>query len=57
MENKEIEKGIIETYSSIISVLRTLPGMRMEDVFSATPIKELEDEKSYLESVFNKIKE
>ena len=57
MENKEVEKGIIETYSSIISVLRTLPGMRMEDVFNSTPIKELENEKAYLESVFNKTQE
>lgn len=54
MENKEIEAGIITTYKSIISILKQLPGMKMEDVFAGTDVKELEDELNYLESIFNK---
>lgn len=52
MEDKEIQAGIIGTYSSIISVIKNMPGMRIEDVFRSTNIKELQDEKEYLEKIF-----
>jgi len=54
MKNEETEKGIIETYSSIISILKNMPGMKIEDVFASTNVNELEDEKKYLENIFNK---
>ncbi len=55
MKNKETETGILETYSSIISVLKNFPGMRICDVFEATPKQELEDEKKYLQDLFGDI--
>jgi hypothetical protein len=52
MKNEEIKRGILETYSSIISVLKNMPGMKMEEVFSGTTVKELQDEKEFLERLF-----
>jgi hypothetical protein len=53
MQNDErIQEGILQTYKSIISVLKNMPGMRVEDLFEATNINELIDEKEYLEKLF-----
>ena len=51
-QDLEREKEIISTYRTIISVLKNMPGMRMEDAFRSCSAKELEQEKEYLETVF-----
>ena len=53
MKNEEIERGIISTYKSIISILKNRPGMTIEEVFRRSDVKELESEKEYLETFFN----
>lgn len=53
-DEKDIQKGILETYGTLISVLKKLPGMSMEDVFRSTPVEELEEEKKFLEDLFKK---
>lgn len=50
----EIEKGIIETYTSIISHLKGLPGTKLEDLFRSSSVAELQSELDYLKSTFEK---
>lgn len=49
---EEIKKGILGTYSCIISVLEKMPGMKIEDVFRSTNVNELKKEEQLLKELF-----
>lgn len=56
MQMERIETKIISTYNCVISTLRSMPGMRVEELFRSSSLAELASERNHLQQLFEKPK-
>ena len=54
MDEEEMQKGILNTYESMISINKGMPGMSFEDAFNDRAIESIKKEYEYLKRIWGK---